>query len=730
MDCPRSLPLRAAISLALVLTFSPQAWSAGLAASDASAEADSGIHERKTDKLDTVRVVGEREADYTAKRSRTATKTDTPLIDTPQSITVITQQLIRDQAMQGMADVVRYVPGVGMAQGEGNRDTPIFRGSGSTADLFIDGMRDDVQYFRDLYNIERVEVLKGPNAMIFGRGGSGGLLNRVTRQADGRTIRDLSLQAGAWGRLRATTDLGGSIGDVAAFRINVLVEEADSFRDEVSTSRRGINPTLAFDIGDNTRLQLGTEHFEDQRTADRGVSSLSGRPLDVDPSTFFGDPDRSPSEIQVDTLSALYEHAFANGINLRNRMLAGHYDKFYQNIFPGAARADQTVLLSAYNNATTRDSVSNQTDLSFVADIGSTQHTLLAGAEFGRQETDNFRETGYFSSDCPTGTPLPATSVRVSIVEPRYTGPICFQQSASDADNHSVARTAAVYLQDQIELTPHWLAVVGLRFDRFEVDLRNNRTGAELSATDELVSPRVGLIYKPQANISFYANYSRAFLPRSGEQLASLSASNAALEPEAFKNLEVGAKWDIQPRLSATIAIYRLTRSNVAVVDPINPADLALLPGDSQRVQGVELGISGKITEKWSLIGGIAYQDAIITQRIESSAGNVIAADTELAQVPRRTFSLWSRYDFNPRWGAGLGVVARDKVYSTTSNLVTLPGYGRVDAAIFFKLSESIRMQLNVENLLDKRYFATAHNDTNISPGSPRAINVGLNLSF
>ncbi|MBC7656988.1 MAG: TonB-dependent siderophore receptor [Frankiaceae bacterium] len=730
MDCPASLPLRAAISLALVLTFSPQAWSARLAAGDASAAADSGIHERKTDKLDTVRVVGEREPHYTAGRSRTASKTGTPLIDTPQSITVITQQLIRDQAMQGMADVVRYVPGVGMAQGEGNRDTPIFRGSGSTADLFIDGMRDDVQYFRDLYNIERVEVLKGPNAMIFGRGGSGGLLNRVTRQADGRTIRDLSLQAGSWGRLRATTDLAGAIGDVAAFRINVLVEEADSFRDDVSTSRRAINPTLAFDIGDNTRLHLGVEHFEDQRTADRGVSSLSGRPLDVDPSTFFGDPGRSPSEIQVDTFSALFEHAFANGINLRNRTLAGRYDKFYQNIFPGVARADQTVLLSAYNNATTRDSVLNQTDLSFVADIGATQHTLLAGAEFGRQETDNFRETGYFSSDCPTGTPLPATSVRVSIVEPRYTGPICFQQSASDADNHSVARTAAVYLQDQIQLTPHWLAVVGLRFDRFEVELRNNRTGAELSATDELVSPRVGLVYKPQANISFYANYSRAFLPRSGEQLASLSASNAALQPEAFKNLEVGAKWDIQPRLSATIAVYRLTRSNVAVVDPLNPADLDLLPGDSQRVQGVELGISGKITEKWSLIGGIAYQDAIITQRIESSAGNVIAAGTELAQVPRRTFSLWSRYDFNPRWGAGLGMVARDKVYSTTSNLVTLPGYGRVDAAIFFKLSESVRMQLNVENLLDKRYFATAHNDTNISPGSPRAINVGLNLSF
>lgn len=694
-----------------------------------AAEIDAGdLRDRKNSELEKVTVLGERESGYEATRSHSATKTDTPLIDTPQAITVITQELIQDQAMQGMADVVRYVPGVGMAQGEGNRDTPIFRGSSSTADLFIDGMRDDVQYFRDLYNIERVEALKGSNAMIFGRGGSGGVLNRVTKQADGDARRDLALQVGSWNRLRATADVSDAINDDVAFRVNALVEETDSFRDDVSARRRGINPTLSFLFGDSTDLVFGIEHFEDERTADRGISSLlaTGKPVDVDPSTFFGDPERSASEVEANTFSALWEHGFANGANLRNRTLVGRYDKFYQNVYPGAARADDTVTLSAYNDTTRRDNLLNQTDLVFVANTGSIEHKLLVGAEFGRQETDNFRETGYFSDTCASSS----TSVRVSLANPRYSGPLCFQPSNSNANIHSVARTAAVYVQDQIEISPNWLAVVGLRYDHFELDLRNNRTGQDLSSSDSLVSPRVGLVYKPQANVSIYANLGKAFLPRSGEQLGSLSLTNQALEPEEFNNLELGAKWDISPKLGATAAVYRLTRSNVAVVDSLNSAKLVLLAGDSQRVEGVELSLSGNINEKWSVMGGFAYQDAHTTREIETSPGTKLPAGTILGQVPRRTFSLWNRYDFNPRWGAALGVIARDKMFTSTSNAITLPGYARVDGAVFFELNENIQMQLNIENLLDKEYFASAHSDSNISPGSPRAVNLGLHLSF
>src|SRR5688572_2288552 len=222
---------------------------------------------------------------YAPARTRSATKTDTLLRDVPQSITVVSERMIQDASMQNMADVVRYVPGVGMAQGEGNRDTPILRGNSSTADLFVDGVRDDVQYFRDLYNIERVEALKGPNAMIFGRGGSGGIINRVTKQPSWDIVRELEVHVGGWDKRRLTADVGQGINDAAAFRVNVLAEDSGSFRDEVSARRWGVNPTLAIAPGEDTTIVLGVERFHDARTADRGVSSRNGRPLDVDRST-------------------------------------------------------------------------------------------------------------------------------------------------------------------------------------------------------------------------------------------------------------------------------------------------------------------------------------------------------------------------------------------------------------------------------------------------------------
>jgi catecholate siderophore receptor len=699
-----------------------------VASADTSAAPEAG-HGGKARTLDTVKVVGSRHEPYRAERSSTATKTDTALRDVPQAVTVITNAMIRDQAMQGIADVVRYVPGVGIAQGEGNRDTPIFRGNSSTADLFIDGMRDDVQYFRDLYNIDHVEALKGPNAMIFGRGGSGGLINRVSKQADWTSPRALSLQAGSWAKRRLTADFGDSLSDALALRVTGLFEDSEAFRDQYEARRRGLNPSVAWAPGDNTRLTAGLEHFEDSRTADRGIPSLNGRPVPVDPATFFGDPARSRATVDVDAFNLLLDHRFGNGARLRNRMRYADYDKFYQNVYPGTVFADRSVAISAYNNATQRRNLLNQSDLSLVARTGAVQHTLLAGVELGRQVTDNHRETGYFNG-CPGSGGLVVTSVRVPVSDPRYRGAIDFCQSATDADNHGVATTAAVYVQDQIEFSPRWQAVLGLRYDRMRSQLRNNRTGVEIESLDTPLSPRAGLIYRPIEALSLYGSYSIAFLPRSGEQLASLSLTTAALDPEQFRNLELGAKWDIHPGLTATAAIYRLDRSNVAVVDPADATRLVLLGGVAQRVSGVELGLSGKFGERWSVMGAFAHQRGEILQEVRSSATQVLARGAQLAQLPRRSFSLWNRYDFSSRWGVGMGVVARSAMYAAISNDVTLPGFARLDGAVFLSLSERVKLQLNVENLLDKQYFSSANSNSNISPGSPRAFNLGLNLSF
>jgi catecholate siderophore receptor len=699
----------------------------GLALSTAAMAADpiSKTNDKQLT-LPTVKVKAEREKKpnitkgYVAKSNSTAIKTDTALIDLPQSITVITQELIKDQNMQSIADTVRYAPGVGIAQGEGNRDTPIFRGNSSTSDMYVDGIRDDVQYYRDLYNIERVDVLKGPNAMIFGRGGSGGLINRATKQANWSNAREMNVQFGSFDKYRVTGDVNQAINDDLAVRLSGLWENSRSYRDDFDAGRWGVNPTLTWLPSDQTKVTLGYEHYEDRRTADRGISSFNGRPVDTDASTFFGDPARSPTWATVDSFNAVLDHDFGGGVAVRNSSRYASYDKFYQNIFPGAVNAaGNQVAISAYNNATQRENVFNQTDLTFSLDTGPFKHKFLTGAEFGRQETDNFRNTGYF-----TDVGANATSVNVSVGNPRYNGPVAFRQSATDANNNGVSHIKAGYVQDQIELSQHWQAIMGLRYDRFEVDFLNNRNGQTITSTDDLLSPRGGLIYKPFENFSLYSNYSIAYVPRAGEQLASLSLTNAALKPEEFRNYEVGAKWDIHPDLSATLALYQLDRLNALATDPNNPAQSFLV--DGQRTRGIELGLSGNITDAWKVIGGYAYQNGEITQSISSNA----LAGATLAQVPEHTFSLWNRYDITQQWGVGLGSVYRSKMFAATDNKVTLPGFLRFDAAVYYKINKNIQLQANVENLFDKDYYASAHSNNNITPGSPIAVNGGITLKF
>ena len=683
----------------------------------ASAQEDGAVSE-------SIVVLGQR--NYRASSTSSATKTETPLVDVPQSVTVVTEAEMRDRAVQNLADIVRYIPGMGFAQGEGNRDTPIFRGNGSTADMFVDGVRDDVQYYRDLYNVERVDVLRGSNGMIFGRGGGGGVINRITRQADGETVRGLSAQLSGEGGGRITGDLGQALGDFASFRVTGLFEDSDSYRDDVTFERYGLNPTFALQIAPATSLHLGYEHYYYDFVADRGVSSFQGRPLDVDPRTFFGDPARSPTNATVNAFTARLEHDFAGGAHLTNRFRWADYDKYYQNVFPGATSGGGTlVAIEAYNNATQRDALFNQTDLTFDFDTGAIRHEVLVGAELGRQVTDNFRNTGFFTAISPT-----ATSIIVPVSNPRYTGPISFSQGASDADNHGTATQYAGYVQDQIEFSPHWQAVLGLRFDRFESELRNNRNGAEFSAEDNLWSPRFGLIFKPIEQASIYASYSQTFVPRAGEQLASLSATNSALDPEQWENIELGAKWDITPMLSITGAVYQLQRTNVAVTDPLNPTQLILV--DGQQVAGAEIGVSGSLTERWSVAGGYAFQDS----EILTNQSATVRAGARLAQTPEHTFSLWNRYDFTPNWGAGLGVIYVDDRFATIENLVNpavnvvVPSYTRVDGAVYWTINERLTLQLNAENLLDEEYFISAHSATNITPGSPRSFRLGLNANF
>jgi catecholate siderophore receptor len=659
-------------------------------------------------------------AGYGARVIATATKTPTPLRDVPQSVSVVTRELMADQRMASMAEVVRFMPGVSMAQGEGNRDTPILRGNSSTSNFFIDGVRDDVQYLRDVYNLERVEGLKGPNAMIFGHGGGGGVINRVTRQSQWAPSRELALQFGSWDNRRITADFGDALSPGVAARVTGVYEKSDSYRSGVGVERYGVQPSVAFRLGPDTTLRASYEYFHDDRTADRGIPSFNSRPVGVEANTFFGDPDLSTVGVNVNLLASVLERRFGNGMVLRNRVSYGVYDKFYQNVFPGAVTAGgTTVTISGYNNQTDRRNLFNQIDVMLTPRTGGIAHTVLVGAEVGRQVTDNFRSTGHFPSAGPT-----ATSIQVPVAAPVVDLPVDFRQSASDADNHGIASTAAVYAQDQVALTSQLQALAGVRFDLFDVDFTNNRTGGQFSTTDRLISPRLGLVYKPIVPVSLYGSYSLTYVPRAGDQLSSLSLSNQALEPEEFRNYEVGIKWDVTPALGATAAVYRLDRGNVAVPDAADPTRLVLV--DAQRTKGFEVELNGAVTDAWTLIAGYAYQDGTITRSISAGAQE----GSTLGQVPAHSLSMWSKYDVSPRWSAAVGVLRRSAMFAATDNLVVLPGFTRVDGAVFFDVTPHLRAQANLENLFDTDYHASAHNNNNIMPGSPRAIRFAISSRF
>ena len=345
---------------------------------------------------------------YRATRSGTFTKTDTPLKEVPASITVVPAELIQDQAADSLAEALRYVPGIMQHQGEGNRDQFILRGNSTTADFYLNGIRDDAQVFRDPYNLERIEVLKGPGGMIFGRGGAGGIINRVTRRPVFGPVAAVSLTAGMFEQFRGTGDFGNKVNEALAWRLNVVGETSEGFRDGVDFRRYAVNPTGTYAFSPYTALTLDYEHLYDARTADRGIPSRNGEPFDTPRSRFFGNSDQSHARSTFDTVSAVLNHDFGR-VQLTNAFRFTHYNKYYQNVYPGSAVNDAgNLTLSAYNNANYRDNYFNQTDLTTKFNTGPIGHRMLAGLELGYQDSTSKRNTGFFGTS--TSATVPASN--------------------------------------------------------------------------------------------------------------------------------------------------------------------------------------------------------------------------------------------------------------------------------------------------------------------------------
>jgi catecholate siderophore receptor len=673
--------------------------------------ADSG----RAQKLKPVAVRATTRGGYAPRLNKSALKTAVLLRDVPQSVSVVSSQMIRDASMQSLADVSRYIPGITAGQGEGNRDQMVLRGNSSTADFYVDGVRDDVQYFRDIYNVESVEALKGPNAMIFGRGGGGGVINRVMKQADFNSVRDLTAEVGAHEHRRFAADVDQPLSASVATRLTSMYQSSRSFRNGVDLERYGVNPTLTLG-GAKTTVALSYEHFQDHRTADRGVPSFEGRPFEAEPSTFFGDPSASHSDAKVNAATATVTHQSTSGLTLTSRSRLAGYDKFYRNIFPGAVSTTGTeVSILAYDNATNRRNIFTQADVVLPTSTGRINHTLLIGAEAGRQSTDNFRRTGYFG-----GT---ATAFSASSSTPTISAPLEFRQSATDANNHVLSTVLSLYGQDQIHLSRRWQIVAGLRYETFNIEFHNHRDGSLLDRRDGMISPRLGLVYKPRAPVSLYSSAGVSYLPSSGDQFSSLTEVTRGLEPERFVNYETGAKWDVSDRLIFSAAAYRLDRDNTRANDPANPG--RIVQTGSQRTNGFELDLRGELATRWEVAGGYSYQNAFI-----SSATTAAVHGARVPLVPHSAVSLWNRVRLNDRLAFGAGIVHQGESFAAIDNAVTLPSFTKLDGAMYYTFGRSLGAQINVENLFDTRYYPTANNNNNISPGAPRALRFSLTTAF
>lgn len=680
------------------------------------------------DNLEEVLVQGR----YLASDALNSVKTPTPIIDVPQSLSILTELQIEEQAFRDFGDVLRYTPGMAISQGEGHRDAIIIRGVQTTADFFIDGVRDDVQYFRPFYNVQQIEVLRGPNALLFGRGGGGGVINRVQKTARvGETFTTFNGGMDTFSAYTGGVDTNVTLTDDVALRVNGYYEGLDNHRDFFDGERYAVNPTLTALLGESTRVTASYEYVNDDRIVDRGVPSRRvangpNTPLTGYDDTFFGAPRGNDTALEAHILRTRIEHQLSDSMSANATVHYADYDKAYQNLYPSAdvqVTDGQVgdVELDGYRDTTQRENLIMQANLVGEFNTGFLGHTLLLGAEFGDQATANARDDTVFAANGEDQISIP------------FSDPLDvpdFSYSDRVRDRESDVRYASVYLQDQLDLTDRFKLVLGLRYDVFDIDVFDtleagdgDDVDGEFKREDTEVTPRLGLIYKPADNVSLYASYSETFLPRSGDQFLTLDLTSQSTRPQYFENREIGLKWDISPRLSLTSAVFDLERESFTSIDPTDQEQVVVIDGSTTR--GFEVQLVGSLTDRWSLSTGYSYLDG----EVERADGGGFDGN-RTRQTPENMFSLWTRYDLTGRLSLAVGGTYQDSYFVREDNATEVPDYTRLDAAAYYKATDSLRFQLNVENLLDEDYFPDAHSNDNISTGRPLNARLSVVMDF
>ncbi len=700
-------PKRLCLSLAVLGTL-PFAHVA--TAADIVAAADAGT-------LPTSTVKGTRSStSYDTPIANTATKIPVPLREIPQSVNVVPRAVIQDQGALSINDTLRNVPGVSASLGDAQRDQVTIRGFSSINDQYVDGLRDDSLYFRDLSNIDRIEVLKGPAAVLYGRGSSGGIINRVTKKPLATPLAEVGVVVGTEQQKRAEFDLNTSINDDAIrARITGAVEDSGGFRNDYFLRRQAISPSFLFNLAPDTKLTVQFDYLHDKRIADQGVPSYRGRPVNVPIETRYGSADAGAGNVEstVKSVTGTLDHRFNDKWSFHSVVRNYEYSLGRNNYTTVSRVTDgpiPTVTLAVNQRNRNDRGTLWQNELTQKAETWGIQHTLLYGIELGYQDKSDRVAAAPGSTTYNLFNP----TLQVLPTVPGNAVPTNYGLSHNE--------TYAAYVQDLIKFSPQWTVLAGLRYEilkqsRDDLTPRN----VDLSRTDKPVSPRFGVVYHPIEPLSLYASYSRSFQPLADS--FTFFPNSGALAPQSTTNYEIGAKYDLSAGASVTAALFDMKQTNLTAADPVT---LLGVPIGTQRTRGLELSFTGEIVKTWSLMASYAYLNGRLENPNDRSGG-VAVNGNQPSLTPRHSGSVWLKHDLPNGFYVAGGVRAEAARYASQYNLTTLPGYMTVDLGAGYR-SKHLDVTLNLQNLFNRAYYVSAHGgaENYNMPGAPRMALLGV----
>ncbi|ENC6660162.1 TonB-dependent siderophore receptor [Aeromonas hydrophila] len=654
---------------------------------------------------ETMTVVGKRSQH---EEVATATRTNTPAKLVPQAIDSVKASELTAFGQPTLSEALTGIPGVN-ASGDTRFDGVNIRGFSASNDFYLDGFRDDMQYTRDLGNTERVEVLKGPAAVLYGRGSTGGIVNRVSKKPQKGLESSVSAQVGSFDSRRLAADLNGEAGEQVQVRLNLAQEDKDSFRNGVTSKRTLLAPSVNWEINDKLNWLVQYERNEHDRTPDRGIPGVNGRPADVPKEYVYSDTRRDFIDDVAQSTRSRLTWDINDQWQLRQQLGYTSLDSQFDNTYVTSVKGDQ-VTRSRWQQDLKANSLISNTEAEGQLQTGPIEHRLLVGFEQNWQE----RTPKLYQN----ATAIPAGNLYDPGSLPTYDGAM---KLSSDA-NHKV-RGYGLYVQDQLSLGD-WHLLAGLRRDDFTVTSRRNDLNKEETVSVSSLSPRLGLVWNPIEEHAFYASYSKTFTPVGGELIGITPGDkNNNLDPQHTRLYEGGVKSDwLDGRLATTLSLYRLEMYNKRSKDPLDPTKVILT--GLQRTEGIELSARAQLTDEIYLRGGIAIQDA-----------EQVKADADLQgkrpmNVSRQNGELFAGYQSGKQgWFGETGMTAVGDRFADNANTTTLPGYARFDARAGYRWQQW-ETQLSVENLTDHDYFVSATSASQIMPGTPRQLHLSAAYRF